>query len=544
MDKNLKEIMEYLKTKKRNREWKEEILNIQNYISSKGADKNLKKEIDEDIIESIKEVDLLDLVYTDNNAEMNKKNMFSDISEFYRAGIEYSKDRGIKSIATIEADKILANSLSLIDKCKDIRNDLYISNDFNYRVFKQKYEDDETVNVYKIETTEENDFDDEIDIYDYLIKIHDVDLVMAHPDNGRKFLKNPDNKIVKENRKEVMAINNLLQSMPEGSELSIIVPTGFLTSKESKTLREKIIPVEGKSEYNVIINYIFKLPKFKEYSSISLAACHFEKMKNVPANYKLKIGEIDIKNSAIRERFYEEIDSSKISGGKRWGIEENLDRDSFWEKIEEMDTKKLDGNSMLIRGKAISKKFLDDSGKHIVINLSNISKGVLEYHEDTVSIAKENKPKSFIKYEVNKGDVVVACRGTVFKSAYIPDFDDDKETKIYLKGDQRDKLKKYKLLASVNVIIVTLDENSGILPKYLNVLFNLPVGQKLLESIQRGDVIKNINPSDLEMLKIPNYSIEKQQEIIDNYENSILEIRNAKEKWENDQKQINNEILG
>jgi len=46
------------------------------------------------------------------------------------------------------------------------------------------------------------------------------------------------------------------------------------------------------------------------------------------------------------------------------------------------------------------------------------------------------------------------------------------------------------------------------------------------------------------MLKIPNYSIEKQQEIIDNYENSILEIRNAKEKWENDQKQINNEILG
>ena len=70
---------------------------------------------------------------------------------------------------------------------------------------------------------------------------------------------------------------------------------------------------------------------------------------------------------------------------------------------------------------------------------------------------------------------------------------------------------------------------------YLKIFLESDIGTKLLQSIQRGSTIVNINYQDINMLEVPTPSLEEQNEIVTKYnsalENYISIITKAEKEW-------------
>ncbi|TYB91711.1 MAG: hypothetical protein FXF54_08105, partial [Kosmotoga sp.] len=478
MNEIISEVLSILResSEKKNIDWKKEVLFLHNYLQDNGdkignfSQKNdiitdinryRKKyasekddlslshieydfdKIDTKVLEKIKDFNLLDLIYTDEEGEYDYQKEYINIDSTINYWVEKAKKAKVKDINFIEADKFFAYNDEFVKKNEDFNFNLYFSEPFYYEIFKTNYSGYENVNVKMATKTNEFDYS----IYDNLIDIDKKGLVCSFPDSGRKFLLDSDVKL-RSKRKEISALNNLLMSMSDGSILSIILPVGFLVSPESQKIRSLIIPDE-KSEnnfYNVKVEKISHLPQFKEYSSINLVLLELKKKKDeIKENYSIEIGEFKLKDGKLEETIHDKISSTDLKGGKSWSIEQNLKKEKFWQLYEKSEKIDLGDHATVIRGKSINKSYLSEDGGYLVINLSNMKKGKLKFADEKISVAEEKKPKSFLKYEVKPNDVVVACRGTVFKSAYIPDINSD-IADIYLSKEDVQLLKEYKLV--------------------------------------------------------------------------------------------------
>ena len=125
-----------------------------------------------------------------------------------------------------------------------------------------------------------------------------------------------------------------------------------------------------------------------------------------------------------------------------------------------------------------------------------------------------------------KDDVVLTCRGTVNKVALFP------ETEQLV-------------IASANIIAIRL--NPSILPAYLKIFLESPVGQMLIKSFQRGTTVMNINPGDLSEMEIPLLPLDKQAQIVDEFNAKHKTYRQAlsevEQRWAKEQKAIYNQFI-
>ena len=109
------------------------------------------------------------------------------------------------------------------------------------------------------------------------------------------------------------------------------------------------------------------------------------------------------------------------------------------------------------------------------------------------ALTKINIETSHTKAFVQDGDVVISTRGS-FKAAV-------------LRSTQ-------KIIASSSVYLLRLSPDCQILPEFLAIYLNSPVGQKEIAQTATSAAIKLILKKDLENIKIPVLSVFKQKHII------------------------------
>ena len=124
-------------------------------------------------------------------------------------------------------------------------------------------------------------------------------------------------------------------------------------------------------------------------------------------------------------------------------------------------------------------------GNSKVQNISNITDTGIYYSEMDSIEEEERKIK---RYELMDGDIVLSCSVTSIK------------TGVFRK-------QKGIVIASSNVIVIR--PNHRILSYYLRIFFDSPVGIALINSIQRGTTVVNINHVDIAEMEIPLLSMEE-----------------------------------
>ena len=107
--------------------------------------------------------------------------------------------------------------------------------------------------------------------------------------------------------------------------------------------------------------------------------------------------------------------------------------------------------------------------------------------------------------------------------------------------------RQYIPAVNLNAIRLHDDAKSQIKSEYLKIFFASSIGQKLLSSLQRGEVVMNINAKDLYSLNIPLLSLQEQQAIIDKYNEEFKRYRETlkqiTDRWNSIKKEINHTFI-
>ena len=154
----------------------------------------------------------------------------------------------------------------------------------------------------------------------------------------------------------------------------------------------------------------------------------------------------------------------------------------------------------------------NSSKKVPVINIKNILNGRINL--DPPGFISIDSHRDLERYTVRSGDVVIACRGTVLKSAVVPE-----------------SLDGY-LIAS-NLIAIRLNANFE--PILLSAFFQSPEGQKILLLNVRSSTMQiALTVSDIEKIEVPLIPVEIQKRLAgliaasDNYYKAAIESANLR----------------
>ncbi|MBQ3419852.1 MAG: restriction endonuclease subunit S [Erysipelotrichaceae bacterium] len=331
----------------------------------------------------------------------------------------------------------------------------------------------------------------ESDIYKYEFVNLKFDLILCFPVMGVRKLAEvvPDEFISRD--MSFVATQNLLYHLSASGKLIIILPAkiGF-ASGDAKTLREYL-------QNNYKINEISSLPTklFHPYMAINtylLSISNGETDDIYFNKYELDNGEISSKDTKLV--FFDELE-----GYASWNVDmifSYSDESILEYKNSNTKKSKLSDVAEVFRGKAILNK--SSNGAIGVLNISNITDTGIDY-SNLDSIDEEERKVS--RYLLQDGDVLITTKGFNVKVAVF-----EKQSRP--------------CIASSNLCVVRTNQRllDG---TYLKLFLESSIGIKLLESMQRGTSIVNINYQDICQLEVPTPSIDDQKEIANEYNKGL-----------------------
>lgn len=251
----------------------------------------------------------------------------------------------------------------------------------------------------------------------------------------------------------------------------------FLSHKESEIIRKKIIDEHHLNEINIYEN------------------------KNV--FYKFKISHN--KTNKIIIKLYSANSEEIIFSKNKKEIINNY-RFNFIFFDFNFPTEKIGKIADIKRGISLTNLSEGEIG---FINLSDLDNLYINL-ENTRKIDIQNK--FFEKYALKNGDILLSARGTKIKASIF-------------NGNSP-------AVFSSNLILIRI-KSEKILPEYIAAIFTSNFGKKLLNKIQRGNNIINLNPEDIKNLEIPVADIKKQEITVQRYakiNQKIIEVRNEIQK--------------
>lgn len=329
------------------------------------------------------------------------------------------------------------------------------------------------------------------DFYKYEFTNKKFDLIISFPVMGVRNLAENENRDFISRDLSFVAAQNLLYHLSPNGKLVIILPAkiGFANG-DAKTLREYI-------QTNYKVNEISALPAklFYPYMAINtylLTISNGETDDIYFNKYELENDEIVSKDKRLV--FVDELESYGS-----WSVDMifSFSDESVLEyKNSNTKKSKLSDVADVFRGKAILSK--SENGSIGVLNISNITDTGIDYSK-LDSIDEEERKVS--RYILKSGDVLITTKGFNVKVAVF-----DEQTRP--------------CIASSNLCVVR--PNSRLLNgTYLKLFLESPIGIKLLESMQRGTSIVNINYQDICQLEVPTPSIDDQVEIAEEYNKGL-----------------------
>ncbi|WP_425058886.1 hypothetical protein SCACP_35340 [Sporomusa carbonis] len=354
-------------------------------------------------------------------------------------------------------------------------------------------------------------------IYRELLLEENFDMAICIPSFGSRLSPEDTGKSFLTRDSECIAIENLIKLINDEGRLIVVTPAkvtfaGGPVQEFRKWLLEN---------YN--IDSIYSLPEgtFRPYAGIKTYLIAFSKSRTDGVS----IGSIEDEQYQLVLKQKHMISYDEFEQHDDWRIELFLADDN--ETIQRFKTSRLEKVKLkevaeVFRGKSVLKDDIQP-GKIFVLNISNIEDGeVLLDGMDTIH-EEERKIK---RYQLIKNDIILTCRGTANKVAIFP------ETERIV-------------IASANVIVARLSEK--VLPLYLKIFLESPIGQMLVKSFQRGTTVMNINPNDLGELEIPLLPLEKQHQLAarfdEEYRRYRQELAEIEQRWERERLGIYNHFL-
>lgn len=153
-----------------------------------------------------------------------------------------------------------------------------------------------------------------------------------------------------------------------------------------------------------------------------------------------------------------------------------------------------------------------------IINVSDITlEGTIE--SDLQAIIVKDKRK-FNRYCVEDGDIIITAKNTNVKTA------------VYREQD-------YKAIISGNLIAIRPDKKK-INPYYLKAFFDSEAGQTTIKSVQTGTIISSINPSSLKTINIPLLSTQEQDNIANEYKDTLYQLEKLLNQTKNKMNDLKN----
>ena len=439
------------------------------------------------IFEALRDIDLIDFtleIYRDDRTG-------TILSPIYL--IRYINDRIKKlkpdSVLITEAEKHLVGLRNLVKQYPEI--DITLTTQYKpmYILLQLEFREYENIRIL---------FES---IYTECLTDEYFDYISTLPVFGQKPEELSREYLTKES--DGIALENMLHHLNNTGTMDIIVPAKLtFAGMGYEKLRSYIIE-------NFNVESIFILPEGTFRPSIAIKTYLFS--ISTEKKDKVDMGTFEIGKKNIEINDLKSISTKEFLSHDDWRIELLLSEDDeniqlFKNSIHQKA--KLKDIAEVFRGKSILKK--DTSlGDISVLNISNIENGEIDYRElDTIN-EEERKVK---RYELITGDVVLSSRGTAIKSAVFKT--QDKTT-----------------IASANLIVIRpKDKIKG---EYIKIFFESPVGLAIIKSFQRGTTIMNINYSDIMEMEIPLLSINKQLELINQYNEEFEIYKEAVKKAEN-----------
>ena len=162
------------------------------------------------------------------------------------------------------------------------------------------------------------------------------------------------------------------------------------------------------------------------------------------------------------------------------------------------------------KGKAVSAS--ESDGNIAVINLRDIEETGLNY---SALKALTADPQSLSRYLLKDGDVLVATKGTLKKTAVFAE-------------------QKRPVIATANITI--LRPKADVLGLYIKLFLDSAIGQALLDEADTGKQVINISREKLLGIEIPHIPLVKQLYLIRRYEQGLQaykrKISRAAQEWQ------------
>ena len=320
------------------------------------------------------------------------------------------------------------------------------------------------------------------------------------------------------NSTDWLFINTMLTKMKENGKAVAIMTGGPLFKVSDEPYRKDLIE-------NGLVESIIKIPVITRYTGVEQYVVVFSSGNN-------KVKFIDISKEIDKSPLSTRIVMSKVfdilssDNDKKVAIVKNEDIanngylltvDNYVGKKEIIyhNPKKLKEFVLdVFRGYQMTsqeqKELESENGEFEVLMISDIEDGQISNNLTKIDV-KDNK---YNRYLVKENDLIISSKGTRIKIAVVGDI-----------GER-------KIIANGNLIVLRLD-TTKINPLYLEMYLNSSDGQTILNQIQTGAVIISINPSRLVDITISTLSLEKQNEIANNYKNKQLQILLAKKNTSN-----------
>lgn len=360
------------------------------------------------------------------------------------------------------------------------------------------------------------------DIYSYGFTAEKYDLIVCIPIFGGRALVNGEDFISRE--PDLIAVQNLLYHINVDGNLVMVLPAKITFGGGSTaSLREYI-------ESNYKIKEISALPAglFTPYTSIRTYLFVFSTGRTDDVVLRRYESDKPIRKTSpckklvVKKEFL--LFSDEFSDLNGWNIdiafsEGNADIQAF--SSSPVKKLRLEDAATVFRGKAINEK--TETGNVAVINISNITDTGIDY-KSLDQIEEEERKVS--RYILKDGDVLVTARGTTIKIAVF-----EKQPMICIPS------------ANINVI----RPKNMLRGAYLKLFLESPVGIKMLQSLQRGTAVVNINYRDIIELEVPVLPIEAQDALIEEYNAGLKfykdTIAAAEEGWRGLRQEIQTKLF-
>lgn len=360
------------------------------------------------------------------------------------------------------------------------------------------------------------------DIYSYGFTNEKFDLIFCIPVFGGRMLVTGEDFISRE--PDLIAVQNLLYHINMDGNLVMVLPAKITFGGGSTaSLREYI-------ESNYKIKEISVLPAclFMPCTSIRTYLFVFSTGKTDDVVLKLYESDKPIRKSSPCEKLVVKNElllfNDEFADLNGWNIDIALsEEDEDIRSFSSSPVKKLPlrDAATVFRGKAVNAK--SETGNIAVINISNITDTGIDYKNLDLIEEEERKVSRYI---LEEGDVLVTARGTTVKIAVF-----EKQPIICIPS------------ANINVI----RPKSILRGTYLKLFLESPVGIKMIQSLQRGTVIVNINYKDIYEIEVPVLPLEAQDTLIKEYNDGLKfykeTIAAAQEGWRGVQKDIQSKLF-